>query len=237
MQRQRGFALIGVMIAAAILAIFAAIALPGAPLATLAANEAAAIATLRNIAAAQNQCRALGVIEVNSNGHGEFGFFGELAGNVTVRVASGVGSPIVPPLLSAALGRLRSVGALAAVQRAGYYFRMFLPVQIGALRTGVTEVLAGGDPTNSLNVTASAAESLWSCYAWPQLRGVTGNQTFFINQPGVVLATKATVAPYSSSLWMPSFRAAISAGRSASMDVPAAAGSSGQDGNFWYAVQ
>jgi hypothetical protein len=62
------------------------------------------------------------VIDANSNGMGEYGFFAELAGAVAVRGSATV--MIDPPNLSTAFG---NINAQSCVARSGYLFCMFLP--------------------------------------------------------------------------------------------------------------
>ena len=81
-----GFTLIELMIVVAIIAIIAAVAIPKLISARVSANENAAIATLRSIAAAQQQLQASSAIDTDADGGGEYGYFGELAGADPVRV-------------------------------------------------------------------------------------------------------------------------------------------------------
>ncbi len=185
-ESRAGFTLIELMIVVAIIAIIAAMAIPKLLSARLAANEAAAIATLRTISTAQAAFRSTSAIDTDGDGAGEHAYLAELAGQAPMRVctagapaAGGANDFLTPTILPPALGLVQS----GLVARSGYYFQMWLP---DATYVGIPEQANGGC-TSAPFPDPNCSEVAWACYAWPMEAGGTGNRAFFINQEGDLL--------------------------------------------------
>jgi prepilin-type N-terminal cleavage/methylation domain-containing protein len=234
--KNAGFTLIELMIVVAIIAIIATVAIPKLLSARLAANESAAISTLRSIASAQAQLQSSAAIDTDSDGGGEYGFFAELAGTIGLREDDGDGAPTAgdvllnPSMLSSAFGVVNS----GVVTRSGYVFQMWLP-GAGPEPEGIEEADGGGmgDATDPDN-----CEVLWACYAWPMQYGRTGNRVFFINQDGDILQyNNRNGDAYEGVGGGPNFDAAYAGTHMGAPIANAGAGLEATDGNTWTVVQ
>ncbi|MGQ0613169.1 MAG: DUF2950 family protein [Planctomycetaceae bacterium] len=223
MRRQGGFTILEVLMVTVIIAIIATIALPLLLASRIDANESAAISTLRTLVQAQLSFAARRDADLNENGNGEFGTFGEMSGNVAVRAASGGTRFLSPTVVNPSF---RLITPLGEMQRSGYVYRLYLP---GAGGVGVTELAGGGASTS---VDADLAETTWCVYAWPQRVGVTGRRTFFTNQSGDILFTSH---PLYSGLGapIPAGAALAEPGAASSIVGPIAVGTTARDGNVW----
>ena len=239
--RNAGFTLIELMIVVAIIAIIASVAIPKLLSARLAANESAAISTLRSISSAQAQLQSSSAIDTDSDGGGEYGFFAELAGTGDLRVDDGAGAPEVeagtllrPSMLSSAFGNVVAGAAGGVVVRSGYVFQMWLPGD-SSTPAGVAEADAGGmdaatDPDN--------CEILWACYAWPLQVNSSGNRVFFINQDGDILQyNNRGTNVYEGLDAGPAADAAFSEAHIGSAIANAGAGLASQDAETWTVLQ
>lgn len=163
------------LMGAAPLAVVSAVAVPNLLESRRAANEAAAIATLRNLVSAQAQFQAAMCSDRDMDGTGEYGFLAEMAGAKPLPH----GTELNPPVLSNSFGDVKQ----GKVVKSGYVFRVWLG---GAGGKWLGEAADGGSPKH---VHADSAETAFVIYAWPRLHGETGMRAFMVDQRGDILMT------------------------------------------------
>ena len=212
------------------LGIVSSIAIPRLFSARLAANESAAIATLRNLCSAQAQLSAQATLDADGDGLGEYGFLGELAGARDLR---GLGERLEPPVLSSAFGVLEDDGnGDGVVQRSGYWFQVWLPGRSGG---AVAEPVS---PEAAVEVHADNAEIAWCAYAWPVEPGATGNRVFFVNQEGDMLVFDNTEPTFGGLAHAggrsPSFASAFTR---PDLEAATAVGKRSTDGTVWRTLE
>ena len=223
-RRERGFTMIELLIVTAVIVIVATMAIPNLISARSVTNETAALATLRQVLAAQAQVQAAAQIDVDGDGAGEFGYFGELSGADAIR---GTGGALIPPTLSGSFAQIQA----SRVTKSGYLYQVWLPDAAGA---GVAEDPTGGKSVATA-VDADYCEGVWCAYAWPVNRQVSGTRAFFVNQGGVLLQCANNVAQYTGALVAPAADAAFA--NAGTITGPIAVGTIGQDLERWVPVQ
>lgn len=224
MAPQRGITLLELLIILIVIALIVTIALPSLLSSRLSANEGSAVGTIRQILQSQVQFAARKEADLNGNGTGEFGTFGEMSGNVAVRAANGGTRFLEPAVVNRSFRAISPVGEML---REGYYFRIYLPGSIGE---GLIEQPGGGaDP----GVDADRAETTWCVYAWPANYGSTGRRTFFANQLGDILFTddSSYTGPGAP---IPPGAAFVPPGPGGNIDGSLAVNRQGRDDNLWH---
>lgn len=221
--RQNGFTIIELLIAIAVISIVASIAVPNYFASRLSANEAAVIATMRQISASQLIFRSTNVLDLDGNAQSEFGYLGEMSGIQPLR---GTSSKMLPPILNPAFGFITDHGSTT---RNGYLFRLYLPNSAGE---GLPEL-----PANLNDIDPSNSALYYTCIAWPSAYGRTGQRSFFVCQTGDILTT--IDQRYSGELSAPTCNAAMRGVASGVITTHELAGGAavGVDGNRWQPVQ
>ncbi|MBI4615866.1 MAG: DUF2950 family protein [Planctomycetes bacterium] len=168
------------MIVVAIIAIIAAIAIPGLLRARISSNEVSAVGTLKSLSTSQEQFKSQAVVDCDGDGTGEYGYFQELCGTSATRTDGALGGAQVSPTFMAATFGTTAAGAAGIANKSGYDFLIFLP------DAAAPPVQEANPVPNGDNLQANNQETRWACYGWPTSAGTSGNRAFVINQEGQV---------------------------------------------------
>lgn len=204
------------------------------------ANESAAMATLRSFAAAQAMVQAMGIIDSDNDGIGEYGFLGELSGGVPVRVAGpansvAIGSEVIEPAILSP--SFQSVQPGGVVERLGYLYRVYLPTEtVDGVTSAMFEPVEGGSTPGQLP-SADNGELGWCAYAWPKEAGREGTQVFFMNQDGELYGSSNHDLGYSGMDRAPGFDAALSSKHPGDFfAAPVQPNGTSNDGTVWSVI-
>ena len=148
------------------------------------ANESAVMANLTTIKTAQNSFKMRKVLDLNSNGSGEYGFFKELAGEKTARTSSNNSTMThLSSFLSKAWINADKDGVL---KKNGYFYRLCI-IYGDSYYPTPEEYMEGRDNDGELDETA---ENDYLVIAWPQYPGKSGNKIFYMFSNGDIKTVK-----------------------------------------------
>lgn len=212
LRRARAMTLIELMVVVALVALLAAVAVPGLRRARISASEAGAIALLHRIAAAQEAFRQDVRADQDGDGLGEYGYLRELTGEVAPRG----GTPDRPrrAYLDASLS---FVGGVAYAD--GYCVLVYLPTP--------DEPAPETEAPPARRDAADLQEQRFVAYAWPVERGTTGNRAYVIDQRGQLFASTNRQARYSGAARRPAATAAFDLGGASPITLDAPLGGRG----------
>lgn len=200
--------------------ILASVAIPRLLAARVEANEKAAEATLRSVASAEAQFQSSGLVDLDRDGVGEYGFLGELTGTTPVR---GTNEVMEPPMLS----KDPPTGPDGTWTRSGYHIVVYLPTPAHG---AISESKAKG----GTDVAIDDSEEAWIAYAWPVSAGQTGNRVFVLDQTGDMKCCERAGGKYSGLEHRPAFDACWPA--EAGVDPSDGKPYPGRDGSTWQMI-
>ena len=170
----------------AVVAIIAAIAIPNLLESRIAANEAAAAATLKSgIFPAQVQFQGGGYRDLDHDNVGEYGFLGELSGGPIAGQANDLQLALLTP---------NERWQKPLPEANGYRFAMFLADGKGGAFGAEDQQPAG------LSENANEGERSFIAYAWP-IDEDSGRRAFAITHVGTVYATQAKELDGKAPTW------------------------------------
>jgi hypothetical protein len=195
MHRERALTSFELLLLLGMVALIAAIAVPGLRHARIVANEAAAVRLLLEIARAQARAKLQVWVDLDRDDEGEYVPLEELAG-----VPARGRQAAAPRWLD-----LELVWQEGIASYHGYYVQVHVPSAVAAKGEQPAALPVGG------LAAADLCERQFVAYAWPIVHGATGYRTFAIDEQGVIVVNSSSTKVYSGTV-SPLHHAAYRAG-------------------------
>ena len=199
-----GFTLIELMIVVAIIAIIAAIAIPGLLRARISANEGSASAGLRSLASAQTNFAKSNSVDQDTDGTGEYAVFNELTGAGNRRSPVAGGATDLKPLGVTDLSVAMASGQNNYASKSGYYFQLYLPgstITITDNKNLLDATVVMLTANTAQDEAIQQQENRWICYAWPATYRSSGVRAFVTDQSAEVYASANADLATDAGFW------------------------------------
>jgi len=185
--------------------------------------------TLRTIAQAQSRFAADGVVDVDNDGLGEFGFLRELGGDL---VRGAAGRPRAS-LIDSDLGALVTNTRGHRTALAGHYvFQVWLPGRGGVPTADTTSIERAGVGA----IDTDQAEQRWCAYAWPATEVTARQPAFYVGADGTLWKTDWSLGPHYLGVDAGPDAAASSSTGGSVWSGPSGDGHPSRDGRIWHPV-
>jgi len=199
--RGQGFSLLELTVVVALIVLIVAIVTPVLFKARTSATEVAAIGNLDTLIKAQYMFKESKEVDQDGDGVGEYGLLGEMAGDIIPRGGKEMLSPKAMFGYVFGTGGRDGLDGCAVTQ--SYVYRLCLPKMEhlnGDITSGDDKTLGGTrtipGPVNQDLEGVDHQETSFVIYAWPLVKGRSGNRAFVANEACLTFQTRMRAKTY-----------------------------------------